>query len=269
MHDISLKPYLKLPQQTECMDCGNCRAICPARVLSSKETNSGFRITIAVDPSSCTSCGACLKSCPVINTSPTPGTTMPDFYAAWHKNPSVVQKSSSGGVFTGLAQGVLREGGVVVGVVLNNNRAVYKISQSEEDIQPMLGSKYLPSSIAEIYDQVCIHLKQGRSVLFVGLPCQVAGLKQRLILDNIHGDLITVDLLCAGTPAPKLLDYEVAQKHICVEGFRDKSQFSWVNSQVLSCINIKSKQKIIIEKKHSAFLRAFHANFIYRDTAVP
>ena len=264
MPEASQQPYMKLPQRTECMDCGNCRAACKLGVLGSKETSSGFTYTFAASPSVCTSCGACVKSCPVVTPSQEPE-VLPEFYAAWHKQPAIVKESSSGGVFTGLAQHVIQEGGVVVGVVLQNNRTQYKIAESEEDLQAMRGSKYLPSSITEVYSPICRALEQGKRVLCVGLPCQVAALKQRLKRENIRGDIITVDLLCAGTPAPKLLDFEVAEKGIEVRGFRDKSQHSWMNSQVLSGVHLQTQKEIILEKKHSAFLRAFHANLTLRD----
>jgi len=265
MPETSQKPYLKLPQKTECMDCGNCRAVCKNKVLGRKEISSGFIITIAIAPSLCISCGACLKACPVINTTTQQTVPMPEFYAAWHKDPAVVKRSSSGGVFTGLAQYVIRKKGIVAGVVLQNNRTAYKIAETEEDLQAMQGSKYLPSSIAEIFPPVCSALKKGQSVLCVGLPCQIAGLKQRMNQENIHGDLIAVDLLCAGTPAPRLLDFEIAEKGIAIKGFRDKNEHSWMNSQVLSCVNLQTGQKKILEKKQSDFLRAFHANLVLRD----
>lgn len=56
--------------------------------------------------------------------------------------------------------------------------------------------------MGESYREVKRFLKEGKKVLFTGLPCQIAGLN--LFLKKEYTNLITVDLICEGVPSPKL-----------------------------------------------------------------
>lgn len=64
------------------------------------------------------------------------------------------------------------------------------------------------------------YLKEGKRVLFVGLPCQVAAVKSYIgtVYDN---NLYTVDLICHGTPSPKILEVFLAQYNITIENLSD------------------------------------------------
>ena len=49
-----------------------------------------------------------------------------------------------------------------------------------EDLEEFRGSKYVKSNQIGIFKEIKNALEQGKIVLFIGLPCQVAGLKKLL-----------------------------------------------------------------------------------------
>ena len=60
----------------------------------------------------------------------------------------------------------------------------------------------------------------GGEVCFIGTPCQVYGLKSYLRKE--YDNLVTVDLVCHGTPSPKLwkkyLDEQKDKYHSEIDG---------------------------------------------------
>lgn len=69
----------------------------------------------------------------------------------------------------------------------------------------------MQSKTGTIYKQVGEKLLENRLVLFTGTSCQVAGLKQYLEIKKINVEkLITIDMVCHGSPSPKIWkDYVV------------------------------------------------------------
>ena len=92
----------------DCCGCSACVQICPKGCISLIEDNEGFLYPEA-DKSICIECGLCDKVCPFINVG------IPcepaDTYAAKNKDEHIRMESSSGGIFTLLAEKVIREGG--------------------------------------------------------------------------------------------------------------------------------------------------------------
>ena len=135
-------------------------------------------------------------------------------YAAKNKNERVRLASSSGGVFTLLAEKVIDEGGVVFGARFDSNwDVIHDYTETKEGLTAFRGSKYVQSYIGKCYQVVKSFLQQGRKVMFIGTPCQIAGLKNYLRKD--YDNLLTVDVVCHGVPSPKVwrmyLD-EIARK---------------------------------------------------------
>ena len=163
-----------------------------------QEDGEGFLYPI-VDQEVCIDCGLCEKVCPVLNQGEERKPLQ--VYAANNPNEEVRMQSSSGGVFTLLAETIIQEGGVVFGVRFNDDwEVIHDYTETKEGLAAFRGSKYVQSRIGESYCQVERFLKKGRKVLFTGTPCQIAGLN--LFLRKEYDNLLTVDFICHGVPSP-------------------------------------------------------------------
>jgi len=120
-------------------------------------------------------------------------------YAAICNDEALRLSSSSGGVFTLLAEAVLGRGGVVFGATVTEQMEVEHIAvTTPEDLGKLRGSKYVRSRMGDSYRQAKEHLEAGKTVLFTGTPCQIAGLKAYLKKDYVN--LVCQDLACHGAP---------------------------------------------------------------------
>ena len=211
----------KLPKYEECSGCETCSAVCPCAAISMREDTEGFRYPM-VDLELCVGCDLCVKKCPAISEHwcvDRLAKADVSIYAAWHRNEAVRRGSSSGGIFTALATSVLYRSGVVFGACFEPpDRVCHAWVECVEDLEKLRRSKYLQSEIGQSYAEVKRFLNEGRHVLFVGSPCQVAGLYSYLGSD--HPRLITTDFVCHGVPSVKLLRVELEDR------FGDKNQRS-------------------------------------------
>lgn len=191
---------IKLEKKSDCCGCAACVQRCPKQCISMQEDEEGF-LYPAVDKESCIDCGLCEKVCPILSPS---SPHLPHYiYAAKSKDEHIRKHSSSGGVFTLLAEQTINAGGVVFGARFDEKwDVVHDYSETLEGLSAFRGSKYVQSSIDQSYKQVESFLRGGRLVLFSGTPCQIAGLKRFLRKD--YENLTTVDFICHGVPSPKV-----------------------------------------------------------------
>lgn len=182
----------------DCCGCSACVQRCPKQCISLHEDAEGF-LYPKVDESVCIGCGLCEKVCPVINQSDEREPLA--VYAAKNPDDNIRMQSSSGGVFTLLAEKVLDEGGVVFGACFNERwEVMHDFVETKEELARFRGSKYVQSKVGETFRQAEAFLKQGRTVLYSGTPCQIAGLK--LYLRKSYDNLLAVDFICHGVPSP-------------------------------------------------------------------
>ena len=126
-------------------------------------------------------------------------------YAAINPDLAVRMQSSSGGIFSMLAEKTIEKGGVVFGARFDSQFEVeHAAADTMEGIKDFRGSKYLQSRIGNTYAEVRTLLRQGRKVLYTGTPCQIAGLKKFLGKDANNANLLTADVVCHGAPSPKV-----------------------------------------------------------------
>ena len=122
-------------------------------------------------------------------------------YAATNGNEDIREQSSSGGIFTLLAETTINNGGIVFGAAFNEKWEVEHIHVDNiNDLKRLRGSKYVQSNIGGCYSIAEKFLKEGKEILFSGTPCQIAGLKR--FLRKEYKNLRTVDFVCHGTPSP-------------------------------------------------------------------
>ena len=213
-----------LNDMEKCTGCGACKNICPCNAIEMKE---GFRTFFypIIDNIKCIHCLQCKKVCPVLNVQKN-NDNNPLIIAAQAKD-EVRKKSSSGGMYPLFAKKIIKEkNGTVFCTKLDENfNAVFCEITDLEDVHKGSDSKYVQSDTRYIYREIQNKLKNDKIVLFIGCPCQVAGLKNFLRKD--YYNLYTIDLLCHGVPSPRMLkDYikEKAEEGAIVNvKFRDKS----------------------------------------------
>lgn len=185
--------------KVDCCGCASCVQVCPKKCLSMKEDEEGFLYPIK-NELSCIDCGLCEKACPLKNQQDK--LQCKDVYAVMNLDEQERMASSSGGVFIKLAKYILKQNGVVFGAVFNEKYEVFHVAaSSEEQLIPMLGSKYLQSRIGNTYKETLTYLKENRLVLFTGSPCQIKGLYS-FLRNKKYVNLITMDFLCHGVPSP-------------------------------------------------------------------
>lgn len=185
---------------------------------------------------------------------------MSNAVAAYAKEESVRLLSSSGGIFTVLAESVLDDGGVVVGVAQTaSTRFGHIVVDNKADLEKLRGSKYVQADVGLVYCEVRNLLKAGRKVLFSGTPCQVAGLYA--VLGNaVSSDLFTVDIVCHGTPSVKVFEKYVREMEktdnstLDSINFRDKSE-GWSGYVLLH--RFRSGKSVSVHHNRSKYMRLF------------
>lgn len=195
----------------KCTGCGACQNICPKKCITLKPSSEGFLYPF-IDENLCVNCDSCKKVCPVNNppTKNEPAT----FYYGWNKSQDILEKSSSGGFFTALADYVISLNGVVFGVYKerDTNNLYFDHVEDLRDISKFRFSKYYQADSEHTYSVVREYVNAKRYVLFTGVACQIAGLRNYLKGNKNLDYLITADVLCHGTPSKLAVDEYIHDK---------------------------------------------------------
>lgn len=192
---------IEIKNKQDCCGCTACAAICPKNSIVMKEDEEGF-LYPSVDKETCINCGACERICPIANPLKQLERTT-EIYFLQSKNDIVREQSTSGGMFTSLAEYIIEKSGVVFGAAFQGSgsyHVMHKMACNKSQCQEFRGSKYVQSDINSTYRQAREFLRKGRLVCFSGTPCQIAGLKK--FLGQHYSNLITVDVVCRAVPSP-------------------------------------------------------------------
>ncbi len=199
---------INIQHKQDCCGCLSCVQRCPKQCISIYEDEEGF-LYPKVDNSICIDCGLCEQVCPVLNQAEERKPI--EVYAAKNPNEEIRKESSSGGIFTLLAEQTIDAGGVVFGVKWNEHfEAVHAYTETKEGLVDFRGSKYVQSQTGDTFKQAEEFLKQGRQVLYSGTPCQIVALK--LYLKKEYDNLLTIDIICHGTPSPGVFRWYLSEE---------------------------------------------------------
>ena len=171
-------------------------------------------------------------------------------YASRTTDDELLKMSSSGGVFTELAQQILKDGGLVFGAGWNPFTlcAEHKCASCESDLSELRGSKYTVSDISKTYKQIRQALTSGIKVLFTGLPCQIAAIRKTFAKDK---NLILCGIMCHSISEPAVWKKYVSELETKAESkirsikFRDKRN-GWRNGTFV--VEFEDPSKNIYEK---------------------
>lgn len=257
---------IEVLDKKQCCGCEACVQICPKKCITMKMDEEGFYYPV-VDTDICVNCGLCENVCPIKNVE-TSNSHSQKAYVAYAKDNVLRRKSSSGGIFSVLAEQVLNDNGVVFGAALDSDLTVHHICiDCIEDMEKLRGSKYVQSRIEDTYIDVKNYLDEKRKVLFTGTACQIAGLKR--YLRHEYKNLITVDVLCHGVPSVKVWKWYLRGLEKMYGGkansisFREKKN-GWKRYDIkIGFDNFMIYEKLFIE---DIFMRLFLKNYILRPS---
>lgn len=194
---------IDINNKIECCGCNACGDICAKKAITFKTDLEGFWYP-EVSKDLCIECGLCEKVCPVIN----PAIHInryrePKVFAAYSKDETIRIDSTSGGIYSMLANAMYEKNAYVGGAIYNDDHTVrHIVSKDPKRLREIRSSKYLQSSLEGQYLQVRKLLKQGENILYCGCPCQIHGLYN--FLGKEYDNLVTCDFICRGVNSPKV-----------------------------------------------------------------
>lgn len=186
-----------------CTGCGACRHVCPKHCIEMKEHADGA-LYPEVNSDICINCGKCERVCPQL--SPVNRNSSIKAYAAWNNDIAVYETSASGGTASAISRYAITLGGLFAGATINEKgQVILKLYDNLDALDKIQNSKYVFSVLSDVLDEMEVMLKLGRTIFFIGLPCQVAAVK-KLFYDKFADQLYLVDLVCHGITPQKVLE---------------------------------------------------------------
>lgn len=256
---VSLRPK-------ECFACSACINICPVKAIEYKTDSQGSKYAV-VDTNKCIQCNLCEKVCQVYN--PSALSSSRNVFALLDKDANNLKKVASGGAASILARKIFSEGGVVYGCAMLNAKTIGHVRCTRiEELELLKNSKYVQSDLGNVFKEIKSDLVSGKSALFIGTPCQVAGLK--LFLGGKYEEKIYyIDLICHGVP-----DYDFLSKYLD-EKFSSESLgdskifFRWKDKRGKVKFGIRLQQEdlkeITINSYKCGYMAAFFSGLSYRE----
>ncbi len=238
-----------------CTSCGACTIVCPQKCITMKK-NTLSQLVPKIDKKKCIDCGICEKNCPQLNFIERKYPS--ECYVAWSKNSDDYVTSASGGIGAVIARYQLKNSEKVYGCEYNDEAKLHHFCLADEkDIEKSKSSKYSQSDSYSCYEEIKNDLVKGHKVVFIGTPCQCAGLKN--VVKNKSENLLTVDLVCHGTPPNEYL-----REHFLEEGIKfpvSKIRFRGEFDQMLTAW---SGENIVYQSDRcdDLYFSAFYQNVI-------
>ena len=258
-----------IPNKQDCTGCYACSSVCPVTAITMEADSEGFCYPV-VDHNKCTRCAMCIAVCPIMETA-TRGRlvqSMPQAYAAYCLDEQLRLQSSSGGLFSLLAETIINSGGVVFGARFDDDFSVsHDYVENNEHLHKLRGSKYVQSRIGDMFKQVRGFLECDRSVMFTGTPCQISGLKR--YLGREYDSLVCQDIICHGVPSPKVWQKYVTYRESCAASGTQKIAFrrkdeGWKRYSV--SFRFENDMEYVQDLHNDLYMRAFLKNICLRPS---
>ena len=240
----------------KCTGCKACVVTCPFDAIMMKENKYGVSIPYIIEDK-CKHCDKCENHCPVNNCVKVQ--PIKECYAAIAVDPHIYETTSSGGVGTVLAKQILKKNGVVYGAAYVENTVKHIRVDNVNGLDYIKGSKYVQSEAGDVYPYVRKDLLDQKAVLFIGTPCQVAGLKSYLRRE--YNNLLTVDLICHGAPPMQYLKEYLKE----IVPYDDISKVTFRSKEWK--LNVYSEKKLLYSKINveDYYFTAFTQGIIFRE----
>ena len=234
----------------KCAGCMACVDICSKKAINIIDGQAFYNAVINEDV--CVGCDACHKVCPQNSLSEL--TAPIKWFQGWSMDIEERDKGSSGGIAAAISSSFIDGGGCVYSCEFKDGEFIFGYAQDKEELHKFRGSKYVKSNPAGVFRAIGSRLKDGEKVLFIGLPCQVSALK-KYISKDLRENLYTVDLICHGTPSPKMLDAFLKQYNYSLDELHDITFRNKGNYQI-SCNNKAIISKGIRDRYSIGFLNS-------------
>ncbi len=251
---------LVLDKKEDCTGCNACAEICPHNAIEMKADCEGFYYPV-IDESRCVNCNLCKKVCPVIQNKLS--SFSPRAYVGYSADKEIRENSSSGGMFSVLANAVIEKGGWVYGATFDDKFIVcHNGVNDKQGVKKLRTSKYVQSDARNVFSDVKIKLNNNELVFFSGTPCQIEGLLS--YLGKYYENLYTQDIVCHGVPSPAvwkayLETFKGKKKQV---SFRDK-KYGWHYFSM----HIKTSKKNYIRRlDQDVYTKLFLDNVILRPS---
>lgn len=240
------------PTKINCTGCTACYSICPKECINMKKDKEGF-LYPDLNASECIHCGLCEKVCPLIRPISSNNKYKQRYFAAISKNIDVWRKSASGGAFTEICRAWGDSETYVGGAAWNGLSVSHRLIRGIDNIAVLRKSKYIESSLVNIYKEIATKLKRENKIIFCGTPCQVKGLKSFLRKD--YHNLLTIDLICHGVGSPnvfqKCIEKYQTDNHCTVNNYEFRAKRSKYETDHLSCIKSDVSTRYILNDRYS------------------
>lgn len=239
-----------------CTGCFACASICPLQSIS-LQVNEFGELYPTIDQTKCVDCGMCTKVCPTNST--VRGVKPEAVYAAYSKNLEIYKQSTSGGISMEIAKVILSNGGIVYGTGMDGVSANIIRVDSEKDLCLIQGSKYVQSHMNDAMQHIKKDLEAGKKVVFFGVPCQVAGVRN-FFKKSVEG-LYLIDILCHGAPSQDCLLQGISletEKQVVNVKFRENTKY---------CLSLTTSSGSIIKVpyRRSYWFNGFVEGYIMRE----
>lgn len=247
------RSYIFTGEKDKCSGCGACVQICTKEALSMQSDEEGFLFPV-LNKDKCINCGLCDIRCPEVTSQENLQNGFQHCYIATTQYKEFYKESASIGLCTMLSDYIITQGGIVFGCFLDENKwiAYHKGVTDKNGINSLRNSKYLQSDTKGTYSEVKRFLNMKKKVLYIGTPCQIAGLKA--FLHKTYENLFTIDLFCHGVFSPKLMLLEVKywenifNSKVMNFRFRSKRIYTHTNGGMVNFDIMKNGKKVHVER---------------------